>query len=185
VNQGLYIIQRPCFEIPIARRATVLIADLNTPAKRQPPPLRPTALIQALQTLPAIRRLLNTRQQQDAHELFLVLAEAVSNEAMKVAGEVMKIKGLREIIPLQGWVSGRNEVARKLNEKKRGLAQPWEGLMSRRRVCKRCGWCEAVRMDTLGGMELSLPQHVSRIIWSSYATFPSLCYIGHHTALVR
>lgn len=145
--------------------------DLNTPQKRQPPALRPVALLHALQTLPAIRRLLSTREQQDAHELFLVLAEAVSDEALKVAAEVAQDRGLGEILSLQGYVkdkaekqavAGRAGDGRKeTRERTRGLTMPWEGLMARRRVCKSCGWCESIRMDTLGGLELALPLGVS------------------------
>lgn len=121
---------------------------------------------------------MGTREQQDAHELFVVLAEAVSDEAVKVAAEVARLKGFGEVLSLQGYASekglakdqeksngnGRAAVMRVIGEERRkirGLAQPWEGLMARRRVCRRCGWCEAIRMDTLGGMELPLPLHVS------------------------
>jgi ubiquitin carboxyl-terminal hydrolase 1 len=79
---------------------------------------------------------------------------------------------------LQGYLFGKQANGRKVvlelgkigqdggkktRAKKRGLAMPWEGLMARRRVCKRCGWCESVRMDTLGGMELAIPQSVSSL----------------------
>lgn len=161
-----------------------LDVDLNTTQKRHPPAIRPVALLNALQTLPAIRRLLSTREQQDAHELFLVLAEAVSDEALKVAGEVATTRGLGEILSLQGYVAnGQAHNLKSQNcqtgqitqngkrkgqdgqhrnrEKKRGLAMPWEGLMARRRVCRTCGWCESIRMDTLGGMELAIPLTVS------------------------
>jgi ubiquitin carboxyl-terminal hydrolase 1 len=134
---------------------------------------------------------LSTREQQDAHELFLVLAEAISDEAVKVAAEVAITRGFGEILSLQGYIvnkenmsssvstssttstttgtvgtveSGRlgQDGGRGTRAKKRGLAMPWEGLMARRRVCKRCGWCESIRMDTLGGMELAIPLSVSR-----------------------
>ena len=114
--------------------------------------------------------MLSTREQQDAHELFLVLAEAVSNEAMKVAAEVATNRGLGELLTLQGYLAGKIESGRLgkdggqgVRAKKRCLAMPWEGLMARRRVCKGCGWCETIRMDTLGGMELAIPQSVSLI----------------------
>lgn len=116
----------------------------------------------ALYEQPAIRRLLGTREQQDAHELFLVLAEAVSNEAVRVARAVAASRGLGDVVTLQGYANGKRGAALGQAEKKaRGLAQPWEGLMARKRTCQVCGWSEGVRMDTLGGMELSLPQYVS------------------------
>jgi len=119
--------------------------------------------------LPQIRRLLSTREQQDAHELFVVLAEAVSDEALKVAVEVVKLRGIAEVLSLQAYCYNKAEglvkkdvVGKEKRIKMKGLAQPWEGLMARRRVCRKCGWSEAVRIDTLGGMELPLPQAVSR-----------------------
>jgi len=121
---------------------------------------------------------LSTREQQDAHELFLVLAEAVSDEAVKVAAEVATSRGFGEILTLQGYLFGKDQANKVVVEvgklgqdggkgvrvKKRGLKMPWEGLMARRRVCKRCGWCESIRMDTLGGMELAIPQSVSYLL---------------------
>lgn len=90
---------------------------------------------------------------------------------MKVAAEVATNRGLGEVLTLQGYLCGKQVLeSGKLGQdggkgvrlKKRGLAMPWEGLMARRRVCKACGWCETIRMDTLGGMELAIPQSVRR-----------------------
>lgn len=103
-----------------------------------------------------------------------MLAEAVSDEAVKVAAEVATSRGFGEILTLQGYLFGKDQAKKVVVEvgklgqdggkgvraKKRGLAMPWEGLMARRRVCKWCGWCESIRMDTLGGMELAIPQSV-------------------------
>ncbi|WWD17296.1 hypothetical protein CI109_101736 [Kwoniella shandongensis] len=146
-----------------------VIHELNTPHTRPPAALRPNALLHALQPLPAIRRLLSTREQQDAHELFIVLAEAVSDEAVEVAVEVAKLRGFADVVSLQGYVKGKNgdgnikgradKIGARKRDKIRGVAQPWEGLMARRRVCQKCGWSEAIRLDTLGGMELPVPLH--------------------------
>ncbi|WVQ80648.1 hypothetical protein IAT38_002753 [Cryptococcus sp. DSM 104549] len=145
-----------------------VIRDLNTPHKHRPRPLRPEQLLAALQSLPAVRRLLSTREQQDAHELFLVLAEAISDEAVKVAAEIGRARGLGELLSLQGYIVGKGDAGgtvqgdvegAKKRKKIRGVAQPWEGLMARRRVCRMCEWSEAVRMDMFGGMELPVPLH--------------------------
>ncbi|ORY33965.1 hypothetical protein BCR39DRAFT_517965 [Naematelia encephala] len=150
---------------PVSDALSDVMRDLNTPSSRTPIPLRPHALISALQPLPQIRRLLSTREQQDAHELFIVLAEAVSDEALKVASEVLRLRGLAEVLTLQaycvekGFAGSRDAIGREKKTKARGLAQPWEGLMSRKRTCRVCGWFEAIRLDTLGGMELPVPQY--------------------------
>lgn len=156
-------------------------AELNTPHERPPPALRPHALLQALSTVPRVRRLLGTREQQDAHELFVILAEAVSDEAIKVAAEIARVKGLGDVLDLQAYATSKSSAASvdgsvspatpishaaafgqisAQRKKIRGLVQPWEGLLARRRVCNRCGHSEAVRLETIGGLELSLPQTV-------------------------
>lgn len=113
----------------------------------------------------------------------MVLAEAVGNESVRVAKVVARSKGLGEVVSLQGYASANTNgsangtgsgVSRwtskgKDKEKVRGLAQPWEGLMARKRTCQVCGWSEGVRMDSLGGMELSLPQYVSVSVLKSGA----------------
>ena len=157
-----------------------LIPELNTPHTSRPRAIRPHALLTALHDLPQIRRLLSTREQQDAHELFIILAEAVSNEALKVAREVVRLRGIPEVLSLQAYCSGKGPVdpsspfntsalgsglrglIREKTNKARGLAQPWEGLVARRRVCRKCGYHGEVRMDTMGGMELPVPMGVSR-----------------------
>jgi ubiquitin carboxyl-terminal hydrolase 1 len=90
---------------------------------------------------------------------------------MKVAAEVATLRGLGELITLQGHLSGKQvgrigqDGGKGIRQKRRGLAMPWEGLMARQRVCKVCGWCETIRMDTLGGMELAIPQSVRLSVW--------------------
>ncbi|WVQ99411.1 hypothetical protein IAU59_006544 [Kwoniella sp. CBS 9459] len=177
-----------------------VIRDLNTPRPRPPPALRPHNLLIPLHELPAVRRLLSTREQQDAHELFVVLAEAISNEAVKVAAEIVRVRGLGEVLSLQGYVSGKNNnessigagsakgrVGRgdvegaKRRDRIRGIAQPWEGLMARRRVCRTCGWSETVRMDTLGGMELPIPQHGDVTVDACIAEYLSPEYLSEVT----
>jgi ubiquitin carboxyl-terminal hydrolase 1 len=120
----------------------------------------------------------------------MVLAEAVGNESVRVARVVARSKGLGEVISLQGYAAatgtkgskggsdstGEGQVkrwkGRSRDEKVRGLAQPWEGLMARKRTCQVCGWSEGVRMDSLGGMELSLPQYVS---YANLCVVPQPC----------
>jgi len=98
---------------------------------------------------------------------------------MKVAAEVATNRGLGELLTLQGYLCGKQkgrmiengklgqDGGKGVRAKKRCLAMPWEGLMARRRVCKACGWCETIRMDTLGGMELAIPQSVGLLSFAS------------------
>lgn len=170
---------------PVTDALLDLLTELNTGHARTPPALRPHALIAALSALPQVRRLLATREQQDAHELFVVLAEAVSDEATKVAKEIARTRGLGQALDFSpptrepspsppasisssSWTSSRAPsvaptVRAPFRRPESGLAQPWEGLLARRRVCRRCGYSDVIRTDTLGGMELPIPRSVS---WS-------------------
>lgn len=161
---------------PVTDALGETLAQLNTGHARRPPPLRPHELLQALSPLPAIRRLLTGREQQDAHELFVVLAGALSDEAEKVAKELAlraDTRGMGLALDL-GITHPRQHKglirSPSLNDSERGRPtkgrprtprQPWEGLLARRRVCTRCGYADVVRVDTLGGMELSVPRTVS------------------------
>ncbi|WVW83920.1 hypothetical protein I302_105942 [Kwoniella bestiolae CBS 10118] len=172
---------------PVTDALLEVIQDLNTPHSRSPP-LRPHSLLQALHPLPQIRRLLSTREQQDAHELFIILAEAVSDEAMKVASEIGRLRGLGEILSLQGYAGSKNLVGGNADlegankrRKVRGIAQPWEGLMARRRVCQTCGWETEVRMDLVGGMELPIPLHGDVSLDSCLAEYLSPEYLSDVT----
>lgn len=166
---------------PVTDALAETLNQLNTGHARTPAALRPHVLLTALAPLPAIRRLLAGREQQDAHELFVVLAEAVSDEAGKVAKEVIRTSGgLGQALDLKlGPVDGSSPspsrsrlaspspapsvVSYSQSPQRRQVAHlslPWEGLLARRRVCTRCGWSDVVRMDTTGGMELPVPRNV-------------------------
>ena len=150
---------------PVTDAVSDLLAELNTPHMKPPRPLRPHALLEALHTLPSIRRLTSTREQQDAHELLAVLVEAISDEALKVASKVVKLRGVAEVLSLHNYCVEKGssptrlefETAKGQRKRAKGLAQPWEGLIARRRLCRGCGKYGEVRMDTLGGMELPIP----------------------------
>lgn len=150
---------------------------LNTGAATQPAAIRPIELLQALAPLPPIRRLLATREQQDAHELFVVLSEAVSDEANKVAdgvglmgrgfGQAAKFILSDNVSESQSSVSRGGSpgplppTRRAPIEVPKRLPSPLDGLLSRQRQCRVCSYLDPVRVDNLGGMELGIPQMVS------------------------
>lgn len=149
-------------------------AELNTPsASFRPQALRPYSLVEALSTLPSVRRLLQTREHQDAHELFLLLTNAISDELGKLDLERRKDKGLAVAMQFRnlglvqsngvenGQPNGHKHVGRwSVNEKNRILS-PWEGLSANRRICLICGWCEGIRYETMGAIDVTLPSSVS------------------------
>jgi ubiquitin carboxyl-terminal hydrolase 1 len=108
---------------------------------------------------------LATREHQDAHELFLVLVSAVSDEAVKIQNEARRMEdegfaAIAELVPsLSKHVnSGRINPTRKGKEK---LREPWEGLIARKRSCITCGWSEGIRCEQLNGLEVAIPMSVS------------------------
>lgn len=42
------------------------------------------------------------------------------------------------------------------------ILSPWEGLSANRRSCLKCGWCEGIRYETMGAIDVTLPNSVSR-----------------------
>jgi ubiquitin carboxyl-terminal hydrolase 1 len=150
--------------------------ELNTPSpSSRPHPLRPYALVEALSTLPSVRRLLQTREHQDAHELFLLLTNAISDELAKLDVERRKDKGLGEVLDFhksvmqqlavakEGGTNEYNPMGRWKAKEKTRILSPWEGLSANRRICLKCGWCEGIRYETMGAMDVTLPASVSAI----------------------
>jgi ubiquitin carboxyl-terminal hydrolase 1 len=122
-----------------------------------------------------VRRLLQTREHQDAHELFLLLTNAISDELGKLDLERRKDRGLavamqfRTLGLLQsngvedGQPNGQKRVGRWSNNEKNRILSPWEGLSANRRICLKCGWCEGIRYETMGAIDVTLPSSVSHL----------------------
>lgn len=41
------------------------------------------------------------------------------------------------------------------------VLSPWEGLSANRRSCLKCGYCEAIRYETMGALDVAVPMSVS------------------------
>ena len=55
-------------------------------------------------------------------------------------------------------------------EEKQRLLSPWEGLRAIRRNCLVCGWCEVIRHEVTGALDVTVPMSVSVV------------FIGYHQA---
>lgn len=179
-------LDRECREDPSLLLVSLLFLaiELNTPSTSSyPPPLRPHALVDAFSALPSVRRLLSTRDHQDAHELFLLLASAISDELTRLAKERRRDLGFAGPIPLLtptaatpagaslasavSWTSipsGRVQTGSRKGKEREKILSPWEGLSANRRTCLKCGWCEGVRYETLGALDVAVPMSVRAII---------------------
>lgn len=131
--------------------------------------------MEALSALPSVRRLLQTREHQDAHELFLLLTNAISEELGKLDLERRKDRGLAEVMQFRKTVfaqsnginavlpDGQNHIGRWNGNEKNRILSPWEGLSANRRICLKCGWCEGIRYETMGAIDVTLPSSVSEL----------------------
>ncbi len=152
------------------------ILELNTPSTSSyPPPIRPVALINAFSSLPSVRRLLQTRDHQDAHELFLLLASAISDELSRLSKERRRDLGFAapnlslptthsRLPSSSGWnIYGARVWKGSRKGKEKEIMSPFDGLSANRRSCLKCGWCEAIRYETLGALDVAVPMSVSFI----------------------
>ncbi|GHJ88671.1 hypothetical protein NliqN6_5073 [Naganishia liquefaciens] len=155
---------------PVTDALSLTLEQLNTPTTSfRPQALRPYSLVEALSTLPSVRRLLQTREHQDAHELFLLLTNAISDELGKLDLERRKDRGLAEAMQLRKMrlaqqddlnakdSNGQTHVGRWSGNEKNRILSPWEGLSANRRICLKCGWCEGIRYETMGAIDVTLP----------------------------
>lgn len=130
-----------------------------------------------------MRRLLQTRDHQDAHELFLLISNAINEELKKLLKERRRNVGLPEILDLAADLrTGKTSVVhsaraspgpgydedfaaktahRRSKGKQAEVLSPWEGLSANRRSCLKCGYCEAIRYEVMGALDVAVPMSVS------------------------
>ncbi|GAA5896958.1 hypothetical protein JCM6882_007316 [Rhodosporidiobolus microsporus] len=141
---------------PVSESLLDTLEALNTPSTSRPPPLRPLELANALAaSSPSRRRLLASSDQQDAHELWGMIRDAVEEEAAKLVAVQERAReagaGLAEVAKLRdglGIALGRKKRARGRND-------PWFFLKSQRIRCMECGYVRDTRHE---GEELLMLQ---------------------------
>lgn len=112
--------------------------------------------------MPSVQRLLGTREHQDANELFLLLIGAMEDEVQKLEVEMRKDKGLAGIETKKSSSSSPSPIPSASPPTR--LQSPWQGLSANRRNCMTCGYCESIRFEVMGGMDVSVPMSVSYFI---------------------
>ncbi|GAA6030154.1 hypothetical protein JCM8097_009290 [Rhodosporidiobolus ruineniae] len=149
------------YELHVPSAVTDSLLDtltaLNTPSTSRPAPLRPLELANALAaSSPSRRRLLASSDQQDAHELWGMIRDAVEEEADKVVDAQERASqagsGLAEVAKLRdglGMALSRKKTTR------RGRNDPWFFLRSQRVKCMTCGYVRDTRHE---GEELLMLQ---------------------------
>ncbi|GAA5984413.1 hypothetical protein JCM11641_000128 [Rhodosporidiobolus odoratus] len=141
---------------PVVDALLDTLESLNTPSTSRPPPLRPLELANALAaSSPSRHRLLGSSDQQDAHELWGMIRDAVEEEATKLLEAQEKAKhargGLAEVAKLKAGLG----IALGKKAAPKGKNDPWFFLRSQRIKCMECGYVRDTRHE---GEELLMLQ---------------------------
>ncbi|ORY55524.1 hypothetical protein BCR35DRAFT_322694 [Leucosporidium creatinivorum] len=164
----------PSIPTPVTTSLLSVLTSLNRPSTSRPSPLRPVALATALaQSSDQRRRLMSSSEQQDAHELWGMIREAVEEEEGRVLAALARAeeagRGLGELLDLAGARPvGRGEEGgeplREMESEGEGeLKDPYLLLTSQRVKCMTCGYTRDVRHTSDQQVMLDVPHaaHIS------------------------
>jgi len=160
------------YSIPVASALYTTLTALNTPStSSRPPPLRPLLLASALaDSSESRRRLLSSSDQQDAHELWGMIRDAVEEEQNKLEKysqlqqSLKNGSGLKEVEKLRrnGFSIGIEGLGKECERKGRnGKNDPWFWLRSQRIRCMQCGYVRDTRHEGEELLMLNVPPVVS------------------------
>lgn len=150
------------------------LLTLATPSdSRHPRPLRPTDLVEALRSSEAFKKagmFGRLREQQDAHELWALLAGAVDDEAVAVGRLADRdgagLRSLLPSLPTPLTLASLESTGAQLSIALPSL--PWSGRMAYRRACVVCDYSEGIRLMRTGEVSLSLPERTVRhLLWQT------------------
>lgn len=122
--------------------------ELNTPHSSYQS-IRPVDIIQVLtaQTEKRANSLFNSREHQDAQELFQVVSECLKNELAAVDKEGTRDRGFGGLA-----LRDEEEVTKEIGK------SVFDGLTANRRSCVICGYTEAVMHFAFDSWQLSVPR---------------------------
>ncbi|KAF8806179.1 cysteine proteinase [Phlegmacium glaucopus] len=164
---------------PVIDALHELFNDLNTP-KSSYHSLRPHAIINALSSPtppPAASSassnyhrpitsttLFNSREHQDAQELFQLVSECIKNEMGAVEKEGLRDRGIAAVLDFGHRESG--SASKRMNEKSSfpetsnslTTKSVFDGLTANRRSCVTCGYTEAVMHFGFDNWQLAMPR---------------------------
>lgn len=98
-----------------------------------------------------------------------MLTNAVAEELKSLEKERRIDRGLSVILDgtkIQRDKDGNStiQVTKDKGIEKERLLSPWEGLTAIRRNCLVCGWCEVIRHEVTGAIDVTVPMNVGKII---------------------
>ncbi|BGO88882.1 hypothetical protein NBRC10512_002239 [Rhodotorula toruloides] len=166
---------------PVSDSLLDTLEALNTPSTSRPAPLRPLELANALAaSSPSRRRLLASSDQQDAHELWGMIRDAVEEEAGKVLSAQERAEaagsGLKEVAKLK---SGLGITVSK-KRSRRGATDPWFWLRSQRIKCMQCGYVRDTRHEGEELLMLQVPAVTSCSLYDLLAEYTKTDLISEY-----
>ncbi|WFD30829.1 ubiquitinyl hydrolase 1 [Malassezia sp. CBS 17886] len=179
---------------PVTDALRGLLVALNTPESSNTP-LTPRALLAALRTISqanGIRTLLSAQQQQDAHELVLLLLHALDKELgavqqTRAAALQAEQAGLRGITARSAVDHG--SVRTRLGAAGDYVANPFRGVVAQRTACAQCGYTEAVRHIAFTDISLSVPAGAAACrleqCFAAWTQLEQVEWTCHRCSLVR
>ncbi|KAI5479744.1 ubiquitin carboxyl-terminal hydrolase 16 [Pseudohyphozyma bogoriensis] len=150
--------------LPVSSSLLAVLAQLNAPSISPPVPLRPIALARALaESNPTRRRLLASGEQQDAHELWIMIREAIEEEVAKFAKTVRDGPaggGLADLLGLGRARAGKSKAAGSPTARIPPL-DPFHQLLAQSITCVMCKYKRDVRHESESQVALIVPPLLS------------------------
>jgi ubiquitin carboxyl-terminal hydrolase 1 len=149
---------------PVIDALRDLFHALNDPRSR-PSSIRPLELISVLSSAGRANSLFNSREHQDAQELFQLLSECIKAEITAIDKESARDRGL-------GGLS--QEIEAKIGK------SIFDGLTANRRSCVVCGYTEAVMHFPFDNWQLAVPRMAVRFREYNAVPFLIFCVCSPH-----
>lgn len=175
---------------PVTMALRALIVELNTPIPRSKA-LTARTLLGALSGASqsnGLRTLVAARQQQDAHELAVLLLGALDSELACVqaarAEALRSSNGLETLVAPSALVGGRPREALGGCDSAAPISR---GALAQRTACAKCGYSEAVRHFSFDDLSLVVPLAMQTTLaqcLDAWAQLEQIEWVCHRCSLV-
>ncbi|KAF9058191.1 hypothetical protein BJ165DRAFT_1605834 [Panaeolus papilionaceus] len=149
-------------ETPVIDALKDLFNNLNTP-KSNYHSLRPHGIIDALASVKTSNSLFNSREHQDAQELFQLVSECIKREMSEVDKEGQRDRGIAGVLDfgstgIAGPSTSHSQKEGTIDTRGLGAKSVFDGLTANRRSCVVCGYTEAVMHFGFDNWQLAVPR---------------------------
>ncbi|KAI8141170.1 hypothetical protein BJV82DRAFT_179244 [Fennellomyces sp. T-0311] len=124
-------------------------------------------------------RRINSRDQQDAQELFQLIMSAMDSEAQSTALPTV-VGGLMDALKPAVQPKRRSFFSSSYHVEHR-LENPFTGLLASRLSCMQCGYTEAIRHFSFNNVQLTLPDTCSTTLDECLKEFTAMEYLSDAT----